>query len=75
MADSDLGDLPVAVAVGPLPPDAVADALAAGVTLAESMRRPGLIAAAALSLASEVAVVGPLGIESAAAAGRTWTAP
>ncbi len=75
VADSDLGDLPVTVAVGALPPDAVADALAAGATLAESMRRAGLIAAAALSLASEVAVVGPLGLESAATAGRTWTGP
>ncbi len=74
-ADSDLGRLPVTVAVGALPPDAVADALAAGATLAESMRRAGLIAAAALSLASEVAVVGPLGLESAATAGRTWTGP
>ena len=75
MPDSDLGMLPVTVAVGPLPPDAVADALAAGVTIAQSMRRAGLIAAAALSLAAEVAVVGPLGLESAATAGRTWTAP
>lgn len=75
VADSDLGDLPVTVAVGPLPPEAVADALAAGATVAESMRGAGLIAAAALSLAGEVAVVGPLGIESAAAAETTWTAP
>ncbi len=75
VADSDLGMLPVTVAVGALPPEAVADALAAGVVLAESMRRAGLIAAAALSLASEVAVVGPLGLESATAAERTWTGP
>lgn len=45
------------------------------VTVAERPLPPDAVAEAALSPASEVAVVGPLGIESAAAAGRTWTAP
>jgi uncharacterized protein len=56
--DSDLGDRPVTVAVGPLAPDEVARALAAGRAAAEAMRRRGLIAAAALWLGGQVATVG-----------------
>lgn len=48
--DSDLGDLPVTVAVGPLPDDAIAAALAAGLATAERMRTKGLIAGAVLRL-------------------------
>ena len=48
--DSDLGDRPVTTAVGPLEPDEVAAALAAGRACAEAMRRRGLIHDAALML-------------------------
>jgi hypothetical protein len=48
--DSDLGELPVVTAVGPLAPADVDAALAAGAALAEEMRRAGLIHAALLSL-------------------------
>jgi uncharacterized protein len=56
--DSDLGDLPVTVAVGPLAPEEVAQALAAGREAAEAMRRRGLIAGAALWLDNQVETVG-----------------
>ena len=48
--DSDLGDLPVTVAVGSLPPEAVSEALDRGVAEARRLRRAGLIDSAALSL-------------------------
>jgi ApbE superfamily uncharacterized protein (UPF0280 family) len=48
--DSDLGDLPVVVAVGPLSDDDVAAALDAGLAEADRMRDAGLIAGAFLSL-------------------------
>lgn len=48
--DSDLGDLPVTVAVGPLPDTAVAAALAAGLATARRMQAEGLIGGAALRL-------------------------
>ena len=48
--DSDLGDLPVTVAVGPLPEGAIAIALDRGATEARRLRRCGLIEGAALSL-------------------------
>lgn len=51
--DSDLGDLPVTVDVGPLPPGAVAAALDNGVAMARALRRDGLIEAALLSLGDE----------------------
>ena len=57
--DSDLGELPVTVAVGPLAPAQVADALAAGAARAEGMLAAGLIHSAALGLRGEVRVVGP----------------
>jgi uncharacterized protein len=50
-ADSDLGDLPVVVDVGPLVPDQIVAALDAGLVCAEAMRRAGLIEAALLTLA------------------------
>jgi hypothetical protein len=57
--DSDLGELPVTVAVGPLAPAQVAEALTAGAARAERMLAAGLIHGAALGLQGEVRVVGP----------------
>lgn len=51
--DSDLGDLPVTVAVGGLPLEAVAEALDRGVAEARRLRRCGLIDSAALLLQGE----------------------
>lgn len=48
--DSDLGDLPVTVAVGFLPSEAVSEALDRGLAEARRLRRAGLIDSAALSL-------------------------
>jgi len=55
--DSDLGARPVTVAVGTLEPAAIAAALERGVAVTQSMRRAGLIHAAALSLADTTRVV------------------
>jgi len=57
---SDLGDIPVTVAVGPLEPAAIEAALAAGAAEAERMHRAGLIVAAALFLRGRHRVVGEL---------------
>jgi len=51
--DSDLGDLPVTVAVGPLPDSAVAEALNRGAAEARRLRLCGLIEGAALSLCGQ----------------------
>src|SRR4029077_17857594 len=51
--DSDLGDLPVTVAVGALAPDVVRRALDAGAMVAERLARDGLIDAAILLLRGE----------------------
>ena len=51
--DSDLGDLPVVVDVGPLTPSRVAAALDVGAARAEAMLHAGLIEAALLTLAGE----------------------
>jgi uncharacterized protein len=59
-ADTDLGDALVTTAVGPLTPPEIAAALAAGAARAEVMRARGLITAAALFLAGECRIVGPL---------------
>lgn len=59
--DSDLGALPVTVAVGPLSRDDVRAALQRGHECAESMRRDGLIEAAALFLRGEGVTVGAAG--------------
>lgn len=56
--DSDLGDFPVVVDVGPLSPIQVVAALDAGLARAEAMRRAGLIEAALLTLAGEWRSVG-----------------
>lgn len=64
--DSDLGDLPVTLHVGPLPPEVVRAALARGMERAEALRQGGLIAAAALILQEEVRVVGEAALAIAA---------
>lgn len=51
--DSDLGDLPVTVAVGALPLEIAAEALDRGAAEARRLRRRGLIDSAALSLRGE----------------------
>jgi hypothetical protein len=58
--DTDLGDRPVTVSVGPLPPAAVRAALLAGHAEAERMRAAGLIHAAVLVLQRRYAVAGAL---------------
>jgi ApbE superfamily uncharacterized protein (UPF0280 family) len=67
-ADTDLGERLVTTAVGALAPDEVAAALATGAACAESMRRRGLIAAAALFLRGETRVVGTLRLAAPAPA-------
>lgn len=57
--DSDLGDLPVAVAVGPLPPHVVRLALDAGARVAADLRRRGLIRTAYLALQNQTTTVVP----------------
>ncbi len=56
--DSDLGDRPVTVSVGPLDDAQVADALAAGTSAATAMWRRGLIHGAVIALRGGVEVVG-----------------
>lgn len=58
--DSDLGELPVTVAVGALPHGAIDAALLAGVNEGRRMLADGLIHGALLALADRVATVGPL---------------
>jgi ApbE superfamily uncharacterized protein (UPF0280 family) len=58
--DSDLGDLPVTVAVGLLPSQKVALALENGARRAAELQARGLIAAAYLQLQDQVCVVGAL---------------
>ena len=58
--DTDLGDRLVTAAIGPLSPPEVARALATGAAAAETMRARRLIVAAALFLAGECRIVGPL---------------
>jgi len=57
--DSDLGDRPVTVAVGPLAAAEVEAALAAGQARAEAWCREGLIIGAALRLGGRMRVAGP----------------
>jgi ApbE superfamily uncharacterized protein (UPF0280 family) len=56
--DSDLGDLPVTVAVGLLPSQKVAQALENGARRAAELRARGLVEAAYLQLQDQVRVVG-----------------
>jgi len=58
--DSDLGDLPVTVAVGLLPSQKVELALESGVRRAAELRAHGLIVAAYLQLQDQVRVAGTL---------------
>jgi len=60
-ADSDLGELPVTVAVGALPASARAEALANGCEQARELQRQGLIYATYLALQGEVRAVLPAG--------------
>ena len=60
-ADSDLGELPVTVAVGALPASARAEALANGCERARALQRRGLIHAAYLALQGEARAVLPAG--------------
>ena len=57
--DSDLGDLPVTVAVGDLTHDDIAAALEAGRQRADQFRKRGLIRDAALALRGAVVTLGP----------------
>jgi len=57
--DSDLGDLPVTVAVGPLPLEAVEIALGSGMQAARRLHKAGLIHAACLRLQGDVRTVSP----------------
>jgi len=70
-ADSDLGDLPVTVAVGALPASARAAALEKGCERAQELQRQGLIYAAYLALQGEVLAVLPAGTLVAQAVHRT----
>jgi uncharacterized protein len=57
--ETDLRDLPVTVAVGPLPPHLVRLALERGVAQVQAMRNAGLIFAASLALQGQNRVVQP----------------
>jgi ApbE superfamily uncharacterized protein (UPF0280 family) len=59
--DSDLGEQPVTTAVGELTKSEIHEALAAGVSAAESVLRDKLIHATALRLQGETRVVGSVG--------------
>jgi ApbE superfamily uncharacterized protein (UPF0280 family) len=56
--DSDLGDLLVTTAVGPLPPEAIATALDAGEAAAETLLSRGLVHAALLAVGDTLRTVG-----------------
>jgi uncharacterized protein len=58
--DSDLLDLPVTRAVGPLRPQEIAQALEAGAAVAEAIRSTGLVHSAALCLRDQVRIVSSL---------------
>jgi len=60
-ADSDLGELPVTVAVGPLPASARAEALTSGCERARGLQQQGLIFAAYLALQGEIRALLPAG--------------
>lgn len=55
--DSDLGELPVTVEVGPLPPGLAEAALDSGLRVAEALRGRGLLHAAFLSLQQQTQVL------------------
>lgn len=62
-ADSDLGRLPVTVAVGPLTADEVALALQRGRTMARACHARGLIEGAALFLQGDLVIEGALQVQ------------
>jgi len=68
-ADSDLGELPVTVAVGALPAAARGDALARGHARAHALQRQGLIHAAYLALQGEVRALLPTAMLAGPATG------
>ncbi len=70
-ADSDLGELPVTVAVGALPASARAEALANGCARANELQQRGLIYAAYLALQGEVRTVMPASIFAGQTVRRT----
>ena len=57
--DSDLGDLPVIVGVGPLPPPLITAALVRGAAVARSLQARGLIHSAYLRLQGECRIIAP----------------
>ncbi|GGC48191.1 thiamine biosynthesis protein ApbE [Siccirubricoccus deserti] len=57
--DSDLGELPVTIGVGPLPAAVVEDALDAGEAVAERLVQRGLVVAALLAVGDATRAVGP----------------
>ncbi|RUM97046.1 UPF0280 family protein [Pseudaminobacter arsenicus] len=61
--DSDLGDRPVTVDVGPLKPGEIASALGSGFALAEEFWRRGLIEAAALFLGGDMRFFGTVALD------------
>jgi ApbE superfamily uncharacterized protein (UPF0280 family) len=74
--DSDLGDRPVTVAVGPLGPAEIHAALAGGLACAARYHRRGLIADACLMLAGETHALGELSLSPRFAdLGHTPSAP
>ena len=62
--DSDLGDLPVVVAVGALSEDDIVTALAEGLAEAQRMRAAGLIVGAFLALRGRYRTLGMPGVAS-----------
>jgi len=69
--DTDLGDLAVTVAVGPLPGASTDEALGRGVACAKAMREAGLIFAASLALQGQSRLVQPAPPPRAALAGTS----
>jgi len=57
--DSDLGKIPVTVAVGPLPPAQIDQALASGAETAQALQRCGLIYGAVLVLRQQYRLIHP----------------
>jgi len=62
---SDLGERPVTIDVGPLAPHDIDDALTAGLDEAERLRRAGLLQAAALRLCGRTLLCGAEAVQTA----------
>jgi hypothetical protein len=67
--DSDLGERLVTREVGRLTPTEIAEALAAGMEIAQTLIERGMIRAAALNLCGETRIVGNTSVAAIAAAG------